>query len=252
MNTMSTSPAKTPAESAGSAGQTRKVLVWDIPVRLFHWLIVLCFTGAYLTAESEQWRLLHVTLGYTMAGLVLFRIVWGLIGTRYARFSNFVRGPGAAVRYLGGLLRRRPEHYLGHNPAGALAIVALLLLALAVTGSGWALYNEIGGDALEEVHEFFANTMLALVFVHIAAVVLSSWLHHENLIGAMFTGYKKGAPEQGIRRAWRSVAVLMLAAVLGFWWLQWHSASAATELSQPAAVTRDAGHRHGHGHGDDD
>jgi len=247
MNTMSASPAKTADDSVAGGTQSRKILVWDVPVRLFHWLIVLCFTGAYLTAESEQWRLLHVTLGYTMAGLVLFRIVWGLIGTRYARFAEFVRGPGAAMRYLGGLLRRRPEHYVGHNPAGALAIVALLLLALAVTGSGWALYNEISGDVLEEVHEFFANTMLALVFIHIAAVVLSSWLHHENLIGAMFSGRKTGTPEQGIRRAWRSVAVLMLAAVLGFWWLQWQSAPSQAGLADQAIPSAQTASRHDDG-----
>lgn len=109
---------------------SRKILVWDAPVRVFHWLMVLSFAGAYLSAESERWQLLHVTLGYTMAGLVVFRILWGLIGTQHARFSAFVHGPRTVVRYLGTLLRGRPEHYTGHNPAGALAIVALLMLTL--------------------------------------------------------------------------------------------------------------------------
>ena len=231
MNAMSASPAN----SAAGA----KILVWDAPVRVFHWLMVLSFAGADLSAESERWRLLHVTLGYTMAALVLFRIVWGLVGTRHARFASFVRGPGAAARYLGSLLRGRPQHYTGHNPAGALAILALLALALAVTASGWATYNELGGDWLEEAHEAAANAMLALVGIHIAAVVLSSRLHHENLVGAMISGRKPGRPEEAIRHAWRSVAALMLAAVLGFWWLQWQGAPSPAGLDErPAATAR--------------
>ena len=81
-----------PADVSATPASSRKVLVWDAPVRVFHWLMVASFAGAYLTAESERWRLLHVTLGYTMAGLVAFRIVWGLVGTRHARFASFVRG----------------------------------------------------------------------------------------------------------------------------------------------------------------
>nr|WP_316640070.1 cytochrome b/b6 domain-containing protein [uncultured Roseateles sp.] len=221
------------------------VLIWDAPVRVFHWLTVLSFAGAYLTAESERWRLVHVSLGYTLAGLVLFRLVWGLTGTRYARFASFVRGPQAVMRYLGSLLRGRPEHHLGHNPAGALAIVGLLALSLALTASGWAAYNEVGGEWLEEAHELVANLMLALVGVHIAAVVLSSWLHGENLIGAMVSGRKPGRPQDAIRSAWRSVAALMLVAVLGFWWLQWQGAPAGGLADRPSASAR-SGHDEDH------
>src|SRR6476619_3658006 len=95
------------AERAVRAADQRGILVWDAPVRVFHWLMVLAFAGAYLSAESERWRLLHVTLGYTMAGLVAFRIVWGLVGTRHARFSRFVRGPAAVAGYVRGLIQRR-------------------------------------------------------------------------------------------------------------------------------------------------
>ena len=236
MNTKSTSPANTPLNTAVSEPASRKILVWDAPVRVFHWLMVLSFAGAYLSAESERWRLLHVTLGYTMAGLVGFRILWGLLGTRYARFSSFVRGPRAVARYLGAMLRGQPEHHTGHNPAGALAIVALLALTLVVTASGWASYNEIAGKWLEGLHEAAANLMLAVVGVHIAGVVVASWLHHENLTGAMLTGRKLGTPEEGIRHAWRSVAALMLVAVLGFWWQQWQSAPSGAALAErPAA-----------------
>ena len=239
MSTMSESPANT----AEPAPATRKILVWDVPVRVFHWLMVLSFAGAYLTAESEQWRLLHVTLGYTMAGLVGFRILWGLMGSRYARFSTFVRGPKAVARYIGSLLRGQPEHNTGHNPAGALAIVALLGLTLVVTASGWLTYNELAGKWLEEAHEAAANVMLAIVGIHVAGVLVSSWLHRENLVGAMINGRKPGLPKDGIRRTWRGVAALMLVAVLGFWWLQWQSAPAGGGLAgQPVAAAKGGDH----------
>lgn len=203
-----------------------KVLVWDAPVRVFHWLLVLSFALAWLSAESERWRALHVTAGYTMAALVGFRLLWGVIGTRHARFASFVRGPRAAWRYLRALAGGRPEHHVGHNPAGALAIVALLALIAATAFTGWATYEDWGGEWLEELHEGAANALLAVVGVHLAGVVVGSLAHRENLARAMFTGRKHAPPAQGIRHAWRTVAALMLAAVLGFWALQWQAAPA--------------------------
>ena len=232
MNVTSASPVEVPA----AAGE-RKTLVWDAPVRVFHWLMVLSFAGAYISAESERWRLLHVTLGYTMAGLVGFRILWGLIGTKHARFTTFVRGPAAVKRYLLAILRGRPEHHVGHNPAGALAIVAMLALTLAIAASGWSIYNELGGDWLEEVHEFSANLMLAIIGVHIAGVLLASWMHHENLTRSMIDGRKSASPTDAVRSAWRSVAALMLVAVLAFWWLQWQTAPTAAGVSERPAAT---------------
>lgn len=222
----------TSASRADSApGATPLIRVWDAPVRVFHWLAVLCFAGAYLTAESERWRLVHVSLGYTLAGLVVFRLVWGVFGTRHARFASFVRGPAAVLRYLGSMLRGRPEHHTGHNPAGALAMLALLVLPLLIGVTGWATYNEVWGGWTEDLHEGAANTMLALVGVHVAAALLASRLHHENLVKAMFTGFKHGAPQEAIKRTWRSVAVLMLVAVLGFAVLQWRDAPAGGVLA---------------------
>ena len=215
-----------------------KILVWDTPVRVFHWLLVLSFAGAYLTAESERWRLVHVSLGYTMGGLVAFRILWGLLGTRYARFGSFVRGPASVLRYVRSLLSGQPEHHLGHNPAGAVAIVLLLLVSIGIVATGWASYNEVGGDWLEELHEGAANFMLAVAGLHVAGVVVSSWLHRENLVRAMVTGQKEGVPEEGIRRAWRPLALLMLVAVLGFWGLQWQRAP--TQASTGEAVATDS------------
>jgi len=219
------------------AGRGR-ILVWDAPVRVFHWLSVLSFAGAYLTAESERWRLLHVTLGYTLAALVVFRVLWGLMGTRHARFSSFVRGPAAVLRYVRSLLGGEPEHHTGHNPAGALAIVAMLALALAVTASGYAGYEEITGEWVKELHEVLANGMLLLVGVHVAAVVVASKMHGENLVRAMVTGRKLGRPEDATQRAWKTVAVLMLVAVLGFWWTQWQAAPASAPAAGKAAHTQ--------------
>jgi len=249
VNVTSASRAEPQSGRAAAASSGSRILVWDAPVRVFHWLMALSFAGAYLTAESERWRLLHVTLGYTMAGLVVFRLLWGLLGTRYARFASFVRGPAAAARYVGSLVRGQPEHHTGHNPAGALAIVALLALGAAVTLTGWMNYNELAGEWVEEVHELAGNLMLAVVLVHVAGVVVGSWAHHENLARAMVTGHKLGRPDEAIRSAWRSVAVLMLVAVLGFWTWQWQTAPAGGALDGGAAVSD----RHDRGHdGDQD
>ena len=169
-----------------------KILVWDLPTRLFHWSLAAAFAGAWLTGDSERWRDVHVLLGYAFAGLIAFRLLWGFVGSRHARFASFVTGPGPVLRYLGSILKARPEHHVGHNPAGGWAVLALLGLGAVTAFSGYAYYNELGGDWLEELHEGAASAMLALVFVHIGAVVLSSLLHRENLVRAMITGLKRG------------------------------------------------------------
>ena len=231
-----------PSESRADAPvpSPRGTLVWDAPVRAFHWLMVLAFAGAWVTAESERWRLVHVTLGYTMAGLVAFRLAWGIVGTRHARFASFVRGPVAVGRYVASLVRGRPERHVGHNPAGAVAIVALLALAALVTVSGWAAYDEQGGQLAGEVHEAIASAMLALVGVHVAGVVVSSLAHRENLVASMLTGRKRVDASDGIRSPWRSVAAMVLAAVLGFWWLQLRDAPGG--LQGIAATALEPGH----------
>jgi len=222
-------------------GAASAIRIWDAPVRVFHWLLVLCFAGAYLSAESEVWRLLHVTLGYTLGGLLVFRLVWGLVGTRYARFSQFVRGPAAVMRYLRSLLQGQAEHHLGHNPAGAVAIVALLMLGLALSATGYASYNELGPEWLSELHELLANAMLLVVLGHLAGVLSASLQHRENLVRAMFTGKKRGPAGQGIARNWSALAWALLLAVLLFWWLQWRSAPVATpEAAVQASLTQEA------------
>ena len=194
-----------------------KVLVWDLPLRIFHWGLAGAFAGAFLTAESERWRDVHAVLGYTVLVLVAFRLLWGVLGTRYARFRALPLAPRRALAYLGSLLKGRPEPHLGHHPAGSLAIYALLALAAAAALTGLATFAELGGEWVSELHEGLANAMLAVVVVHVAGVVVGSLAHRENLVAAMLTGRKRGAPGAGIGGPRRAVAAVLVAIVVGLW-----------------------------------
>lgn len=197
-------------ESAG-----RPVRVWDPLVRVLHWSLVAAFAVAWLTADELQ--PVHELAGYTVAGLLAFRLVWGFVGSHYARFAQFLAGPATTLGYLGDALKCRERRYLGHNPAGALMIVAILVTLSGTAFTGWlieepartaivapAQADDDGGayrgDAaegpLKDVHETLANLMLLLVALHVGGVVLASFRHHENLAGAMVTGDKR-APEPG-------------------------------------------------------
>jgi cytochrome b len=196
---------------------TERILVWDLPTRLFHWLLAASFAGAWLTADSERWIDLHVLLGYTFAGLIAFRLVWGLVGSRYARFSSFVTGPRPVARYLGSILKGNPEHHAGHNPAGGWAVLALLGLGAVTALAGFLAFNDYGGHWVEELHEAAASAMLALVFFHIGAVIFSSLVHRENLVRAMVTGWKRGSAADGIRGKRWFAAGALVALVVTFW-----------------------------------
>jgi cytochrome b len=186
------------------------IKVWDPLVRLFHWCLVGAFSVAWLT--EDEWMALHANAGYLILALLLFRLVWGLMGTRYARFSDFVTSPSKVFAYLSDLLRFRAERTIGHNPAGGAMIVALLitllltslsgLIAYGATGSGplaELLFSDAGygSDFFEEVHEFFAHFTLLLVVVHLLGVGFGSLVHGENLVRAMFTGKKRVAQPTG-------------------------------------------------------
>jgi cytochrome b len=197
-----------------------KILVWDWPVRLGHWLLAGAFALAWLTSESEELRLVHAFAGGTVVGVVLFRLVWGVLGTRHARFASFLRGPGAVLGYLRGLLRRAAPHATGHNAAGGWAVVGLLALGLLAGASGWLVYEDIGGEWLGELHEGLAATMLAVAALHVAGVAASSLAHGENLVRAMITGWKRGRPEEAIAGAKPLAAIAMLGWVAACaWWL---------------------------------
>lgn len=216
----------------------QRILVWDLPTRIFHWSLALSFAGAFLTADSEYWRGVHVLLGYVMLALLAFRLVWGFVGSRYARFGQFLPRPSAVVGYVRGLVRGRPPHYTGHNPLGAIAILLLLGLGLASGVSGWMYYQEIGGEWLEELHETLANAMLAVVVVHVLGVLFSSLVHRENLVRAMLTGRKRGDPGDAIAGSRLWAGLLLLAALGGCW--AWLAGSNPAPQAGPSA-----GHRIG-------
>ena len=201
------------------------IKVWDIAVRVFHWSLVVLFFVAYFTGDEED--MLHVYAGYGVLGLVAFRIAWGLIGTKHARFADFIYGPAATLRYVKSVFSDKPLHYLGHNPLGGWMVVALLLSLTGTCWSGLEAYGQKGHGplALEsrlvstalagddeaarrdargakegggkgdefwgETHEALANFTLVLVFLHVAGVLAASAVHRENLARAMITGYKK-------------------------------------------------------------
>jgi cytochrome b len=223
----------------------KRILVWDLPTRLFHWLLAASFLGAWLTSESERLRNIHVVLGYTMLGLVAFRFLWGVIGTRYARFASFPFAPRRVPPYLLSLLTRSPQHHVGHNPAGSLAIYAILALSLLAIASGYAAYNEIGGEALAELHEGAASAMLGLVLIHIGAVIVSSLIHRENLAAAMLNGYKRGRAGEGIRSKHWFVAAALLLATVGFWAGNAGLLPESMSLPVTAAQSQRAGGGHG-------
>ena len=164
-----------------------RLRVWDLPTRLFHWLLAGSFATAFITAESEKLRDIHIVAGYTLAGLIAFRLLWGFVGAGYSRFAEFLPTPQKLIDYLKSLMNGQPQHYVGHNPAGAVAIFLLLGFGVAAAASGWAAYEDIGGHFMEELHEGAANGMMAIVVIHIVGVNVSSWLHRENLVLAMIT-----------------------------------------------------------------
>lgn len=208
----------------------QRVLIWDLPTRVFHWMLALSFAGAYFTCESEHMALCHVACGYTVGILIVFRCIWGLIGTRYARFSEFVFRPKTVIYYIAGLIRGRPARYVGHNPAGAIAILALLVLGLVCVASGWLLYDGSSSiTGLEIFHEYAAWLMLAMVLVHIAGVLLSSLLHRENLVRSMVNGIKFAEGDQAIKAKHSLVAFLLFTGVLGFWLFSFRDAMPMVE-----------------------
>jgi cytochrome b len=204
---------------------TSTIKVWDIAVRLFHWSLVVFFALAYFTGEGEEGgsnEALHAYAGYAIIALLIFRIFWGFVGSRHARFSDFIFTPGAILAYIKGMFAGRPKRYLGHNPAGGIMVLLMLVSLIAVSWTGLKAYqaegkgplaaapaitigvptaraegwgeeeeNEGGEEFWEEAHEASVNLMLLLIVLHLGGVALSSMLHRENLARSMVTGRKK-------------------------------------------------------------
>ena len=163
--------------------QKNEIKVWDILVRIFHWSLVIAFFIAYFTGEEENnW---HIYAGYTVLGLISFRVIWGFIGTKHARFSDFIYSPQTVFQYFKGLLIKHPKHYLGHNPAGGWMVLLLLASIFVVSVSGLKVY------ALEEGKGPLASSSELTLISDSYANGGEYEYHNENLIKAMITGKKK-------------------------------------------------------------
>jgi cytochrome b len=182
-----------------TTNQKQSILVWDFPVRVFHWLLVASFLGAWLTSDSEAQQMIHYAFGYTAVVLVLFRVVWGIVGTRYARFSQFIKGPAQTMQHIKALLTGNQHPGVGHNPAGALAMISLMVLIVLIGLTGYWSVKEFLGDFMSGAHETISNLALVVIAIHIAAAIIMSFMQKENLVRAMVTGKKQGLPEQAIR-----------------------------------------------------
>ena len=251
-----------PSSAVAGASQARPAArrrVTDAPTRMFHWLFALCFLGAYLTADGESWRMLHVTLGYSMAGLLGFRVVYGLWGPRQAGLGLMWRKLGSAPAWLRSL-RTAPSITAvnwrqGQNLLMALAVVALLVLVVPLTLSGYATFNEWGvfpgEDWLGEMHEFLGEAFLFVVLAHLALILGLSLLRRKNLASPMLTGSVEGPGPSLVQknRAW--LATLLLLAVLAYGAWEWQQSPNGL-VSAKALSSLVSGNGGGRDHGDDD
>ena len=231
MSTKILSPA-TPL--AAPAQGSRRVV--DATTRMLHWLMALSFTGAYITADGDRWLMVHVTLGYTLAGLVVCRLLWGLIGPRQARLTVLLRKLQGLPDWLRSLTRLEPDWRRGQNLVMATVVALIVVLVLPVTLSGYAFWEDWGGRWLKHVHEFFGDAMLTVVLAHIALIALLSLLRRKNQATPMLTGRVAGAGPDVAKRNHGVLAMVVLAGVLAFWVWQWREApqSAAAHVSASA------------------
>lgn len=207
-----------------TASPARIILVWDFPTRLFHWLLVIFVIISFVTGtiggntmQYHQWS------GFAVLVLILFRLIWGVVGSGESRFVAFVRGPSAVLRYAVTLLRRDSPHYLGHNPLGGWSIIAMLsaLLVQAATGLfanddivtegplyGWV--SKATSDELTRIHRLNQEVIIFLVSIHVLALLFYFFYKRENLLKPMITGIKQwsGAEsEPATRRTWIAAAI---------------------------------------------
>jgi cytochrome b len=224
----SSASAPSSAQAQTPRPATRRVV--DATTRMLHWLMALSFTVAYITADGERWRLVHVTLGYTLAGLVVARLLWGLVGPRQARLSVLWRKLQGLPAWLRSLAAVRSPSALqatwrpGQNLLMALAVALILALVVPLTLSGYAVWDEWGGEWLEEAHEFFGNTLLFVVLAHIGLIALLSVRHRKNRALPMLPG--RGQAHRldlaTTNHGW--LAAALLPCVLAFWTWQWSTA----------------------------
>lgn len=253
-------PAFQPAAAGARPAPARGRLVTDAPTRMFHWLFALSFVGAYLTADGERWRALHVTLGYTLAGLLVVRVLYGLFGPRHARLGLLLRKLGGAAawwRSAAQALRQgaweRVNVRQGLNLAMALALVSLLVLAVPLTLSGYGTYAEwgdlLGGDWLEELHEFLGEALLAVALAHVALIAGLSLQRRKNQALPMLTGRVDGTGPDLVKRNRAWLAALLLMAAVAFVAWQWQQSPNGLVPTQGIAAPLSDRH---HDHDEDD
>ena len=230
---MRTSPAPLNGRDTRAGTSTSARLVVDAPTRMFHWLFALSFAGAWLSADSERWRALHVTLGYVLAALLGFRLLYGLLGPRQVSVVSLWRRVAGVADWLRSLRTARvfaAQYWRqGRNLSMALVIVAMLALVAPLVLSGHATYSE-WGEWLEDVHEFFGNVFLAVVLAHLALIIAVGILERRNLALSMLTGRAPGSGPSPVRheRAW--LAVVILLATLTFGVLVWPDGSSTSSV----------------------
>lgn len=250
---LDSAPSPPAAAFAGSGTPTRRVV--DAPTRMFHWLFALCFAGAYLSADGDSWRLLHVTLGYTLAGLFAFRVLYGLLGPRHARLGLMWRKLGSGPAWLRSLPQALAISAInwrqGQNLLLALGVVALLLLVLVLplTLSGYATYNDwgdvLGGEWLADLHGFVGEAMLAVGLAHVALIAALSLLRRKNQAQPMLTGRVDGTGPDLAKRNHAWLAALLLIAVLAYWTWEWRASPSGLMPSASWVDGRSANDRHG-------
>jgi cytochrome b len=254
MNMTSASPADAGRAHSAPAPSRRTV---DAPTRAFHWLFALSFVGAYLTADGERWRMVHVTLGYTLIGLIVFRLVWGLFGPHHARLSQWFTRLHGAPALLRSLRDGRSSLAAVRPVLNALAVVCLLGLAVLATASGYALYDEAFGgameDLLEELHETAGNAMLTFVLLHVALILIGALFKGRQQAWAMVTGRVPGRGPDLVKRNQTLLGGLLIASAVAFWVWQWQTApnggGQGGGRAEQVHQTQDRGNRRGH---DDD
>lgn len=227
---MNTSTSLGTAPGTTTPPRTRRMV--DAPTRVFHWLFALNFLGAYLTADGESWRMLHVILGYTLAGLLAFRMLYGVWGPPQARLSLLWRKLTSGPQWLKSLASNAaagPHASInwrqGQNLLMALAVVALRVLTVPLTLSGYATFNDwgdfLGGDGVEDVHEVMGDAFLIVVLTHLALIAGLSLMRKKNVAQALLTGRMEGPGPDLASRNHRLLALLLLVAVLAYWSREW-------------------------------
>ena len=220
-------------QNESSSACPHQIRVWDLPTRLFHWLIVIFVIISFATGMvGGNWMSYHLKSGYIILVLLLFRLSWGFLGGRYSRFISFIRGPIAVMRYAITLLREDTPKHLGHNPMGGWSVMAMLAALLLQVSTGLFANDDIAtqgplygwvskatSDWLTEIHLFNKGVILFLITLHLSAVLFYLLIKHDNLIVSMITGlrpWNEDAPSSGYK-IWQAVLIAAFSIIVVYW-----------------------------------